>query len=81
MRKVLVAIVVLVVAVWLIPYVPSLDGEIQVPPPVAPVVATPQSGSTPAADNAPVSSDQAAANEPVEPPVLPPPTQSGSVTQ
>ena len=70
MRKVLIAIVVLIVLVWLIPYDPLPDGEIQVPPPVAPVVATPESGSTPATDNAPVLSDQAAANDPVEPPVL-----------
>jgi hypothetical protein len=72
MRKVLVAIAVLVVVVWLIPDEPLLDGEIQVPPPIAPVVATPQSGSTLATDNAPVSSDQAAAHDPVEPRVPPP---------
>ena len=53
MRKVLTAIVVLIVVVWLIPYDPLPDGELQVPPPVAPVVATPESGSTPATDNAP----------------------------
>ena len=70
MRKVLTAIVVLIVVVWLIPYDPLPDGEIQVPPPVAPVVATPESGSTPATDNAPAISDQPAANDPVEPPVL-----------
>jgi hypothetical protein len=67
MRKVLTAIVVLIVVVWLIPYDPLPDGEIQVPPPVAPVVATPESGSTPATDNAPVISDQPAVNDPVEP--------------
>ena len=70
MRKVLIAIVVLVVVVWLIPYDPLPDGEIQAPPPVAPVVATPESGSIPATDNAPALSDQAAASDPVEPPVL-----------
>ena len=70
MRKVLAAIVVLIVVVWLIPYDPVPDGELQVPPPVAPVVATPESGSTPATDNAPVISDQPAASDPVEPPVL-----------
>ena len=70
MRKVFIAIVVLIVVVWLIPYDPLPDGEIQVPPPVAPVVATPESGSTPATDNAPVISDQPAANDLVEPPVL-----------
>ena len=70
MRKVLVAIVVLVVVVWLIPYEPLPDGQIQVPPSVAPVVATPESGSIPVTDNAPVISDQPAANDPVEPPVL-----------
>ena len=70
MRKVLTAIVVLIVVVWLIPYDPLPDGAIQVPPPVAPVVATPESGSTPGTDNAPVISDQPAANDPVEPLVL-----------
>jgi hypothetical protein len=69
MRKVLAAIVVLIVLVWLIPYDPLPDGEIQVAPPVAPVVATPESGSTPATDNAPALSDQPAASDPVEPPV------------
>lgn len=70
MRKVLIAIVVLIAVVWLIPYDPLPDGQIQVPPPVAPVVATPESGATPATDNAPVISDQPAANDPVEPLVL-----------
>lgn len=69
MRKVLTAIVVLIVVVWLIPYDPLPDGEIRVPPPVAPVVPTPESGSTPATDNAPALSDQPAASDPVEPPV------------
>ena len=69
MRKVLTAIVVLIVVAWLIPYDPRPDGEIQVPPPIAPVVATPESGSTPATDNAPVISDQPAASDPVEPPM------------
>jgi hypothetical protein len=69
MRKVLTALVLLIVVVWLIPYDPLPDGEIQVPPPVAPVVATPESGSTPATDNAPALSDQPAASDPVEPPV------------
>ena len=72
MRKVLAAIVVLIVVVWLFPYHRLPDGEIQVPPPVAPVVAAPESGSTPATDSAPVISDQPAANDPVEPLVLPP---------
>ena len=70
MRKVLTATVVLIVLLWLIPYDPPPDGQIQVPPPVAPVIATPESGSTPAADDAPAPSDRAAANDPVEPPVL-----------
>jgi hypothetical protein len=70
MRKVLIAIAVLIVLVWLIPYDPQPDGQIQVPPPVAPVVATPESGSTPATDNAPVLSDEPAADDPAEPPVL-----------
>ncbi len=69
MRKVLVAIAVLVVLVWLIPYDPGPDGQIHVPPPVAPVVAAPESGSTPATDDAPVISDQPAASDPAEPPV------------
>ena len=67
MRKVLIAIAVLVVLVWLIPWDLEPDGEIQV---AAPVVATPESGSTPATDNAPVISDEPAADDPAEPPVL-----------
>jgi hypothetical protein len=70
MRKVLAAIVVLIVVVWLIPYDRLPDGEIQAPPPVAPVVAIPERGSTPATGNAPVLSGQPAANDPIEPPVL-----------
>jgi hypothetical protein len=70
MRKVLTALALLIVVVWLIPYDPLPDDEIQVPPPVAPVVATPGSGSTSATDNASVISDQPAADDPVEPPVL-----------
>ena len=70
MRKVFITIAVLIVVVWLIPYDPQPDSPVQVPPPVAPVVATPQSGSTPATDNAPVISDQPAADDPAEPPVL-----------
>jgi hypothetical protein len=68
-RKVLLAIVVLIVVVWLIPYDPLPDGEIKVPRPVAPVVATPESGSTPATADVPALSDQPAASDPVEPPV------------
>ena len=45
-------------------------GPVQVPPALAPVVATPESGSTPATDDAPALSDQPAASDPVEPPVL-----------
>ncbi len=70
MRKVLIAIAVLIVLVWLIPWDLEPDGQIQVPPPVAPVIATPESRSTPAMDDAPVLSDEPAANDPVEPPVL-----------
>jgi hypothetical protein len=69
-RKVLTAIAVLIVLVWLIPLDPQPDGQIQVPPPVAPGVATPEGGSTLATDNAPVLSDQPAADDPAEPPVL-----------
>jgi hypothetical protein len=68
-RKVLIAIALLIVLVWLIPFDPQPDGQIQVPPPVAPVVATPESGSTLATDNASVLSDQPAADDPPEPPV------------
>jgi hypothetical protein len=69
-RKVLIAIVVLIVVVWLIPNDPLPDGERQAPPPVAPVVATPESASTSATDDAPAISDPPAASNPVEPPVL-----------
>jgi len=68
-RKVLIAIAVLIVLVWLIPWDLEPDGQIQVPPPVAPVVATRESGSTPATADVPALSDQPAASDPVEPPV------------
>jgi hypothetical protein len=69
MRKILSAIVLLIVLVWLIPWDLEPDGETQIPPPVAPVVARPERGSTPATDNAPLLSDQPAADDPAEPPV------------
>ena len=72
MRKVLTATVVLVLLVWLISYDPKPDGQIQLPPPVASVIATPESGSTPATADAPVLSDQPAPSDTVEPPVRPP---------
>jgi hypothetical protein len=50
-RKVLTAIVVLVVVGWLIPYDRLPDGEIQAPPPVAPIVATPAISPTERADS------------------------------
>ena len=70
MRKVVVpvAIVALALGAWLITKDPE-HGAVQVPPPVAPVVATPESGSTPATADAPALSDQPAASDPVEPPV------------
>ena len=52
MRKVLIAIAVLIVLVWLIPWDPQPEGEIQVPPPVSPVVTTPESRSTIRANDA-----------------------------
>ena len=70
MRRVLIAIAVLIVLVWLIPWDLEPDGQIQVPPPVAPVIAIPESRSTPAMDAAPVLSDEPAADDPAEPPVL-----------
>ena len=70
MRKVVIAIVVLIVVAWLIPYDRLPDGQIQVPPPVAPVIATPESRSTPAIDDAPVLSDEPTTDDPTEPPVL-----------
>jgi hypothetical protein len=63
-RKVLIAIAVLIVLVWLIPWDLEPDGETQIPPPVAPVVATPEDRSTPGTDNAPVLSAEPAAEEP-----------------
>jgi hypothetical protein len=71
MRKVLIAIAVLIVLVWLIPWDLEPDGQLRVPPPVAPVVATPESRSTPAMDDAPVLSDEPAADDPAEPVLLP----------
>ena len=41
MRKVLIAIVGLIVLVWLFPYDPQPDGQIRVPPPVSPIVTSP----------------------------------------
>jgi hypothetical protein len=49
-RKVLIAIVGLIVLVWLIPYDPQPDGQIQVPWPVAPVVTSPAISPTEEAD-------------------------------
>jgi hypothetical protein len=68
-RKVLIAIAVLIVLVWLIPYDPQPDGQIQVPPPVAPVVAAPKDRSTPTTADVPALSDQPVASDSVEPPV------------
>jgi hypothetical protein len=51
MRKVLVAIVILIVVVWLIPYDPQPDGGIRVPPPVAPVVTSPATSRAEQADS------------------------------
>jgi hypothetical protein len=69
MRKILIAIAVLIVLVWLIPWDLEPDGQTQVPPPVATVIATPESGLTPPTADAPVLSDQPAPSDPVEPPV------------
>jgi hypothetical protein len=77
-RKVLIAIAVLIVLVWLIPYDPQPDGQIQVPPPAAHVVATPESGSRSATADVPALSDQPAASDPAEPPVLLP--EQGALT-
>ena len=68
MRKVFIAIAVLIVGVWLIRYDPQPDSQIRVRPPVAPVIATLESRSTPAMDDAPVLSDERA-DDPAEPPV------------
>ncbi len=70
MSKVLIAIALLIMLAWLIPWDLEPDGQIQVAPPVARVIATPQSRSTPAVDDAPVLSDEPAADDPSEPPVL-----------
>jgi len=70
MRKVLIALAVLIVLVWLIPSDPPPDGQLQVPPPVARVAATPEGSSPPATDNAPVLTDQPEADDQAEPPVL-----------
>jgi hypothetical protein len=69
-RKVLVALAVLIVLVWLIPHDPPPDGQIEIAPPVAPVVATPKDRSTPATADVSALSDQPAASDPVEPSVL-----------
>ena len=48
---------------------PTARCQIQVPPPVAPAVATPESSSTPPTADAPVLSDEPVASDPVESPV------------
>ena len=68
MRKVLIAIAALIVLVWLIPYDPQPDSPVQGSPPVAPVVGTPESRSTPAMDDVPVLSDERAADDPAAAP-------------
>jgi hypothetical protein len=68
MRKVLIALAVLIPLVWLIPWDLEPDGQVQVAPPVA-VVATPESRSTPALDEAPVLSAEPALDDPTETPV------------
>ena len=70
MRNVLTAIAVLIVLAWLIPWDLEPDGQIQVPPPVAPIIATSESRSTPAIDDAPALSDEPAADDPTERPLL-----------
>src|SRR5215207_10852287 len=80
-RKVLVAIAVLIVLVWLMPWDPQPDGQIQVSPPVAPVVATPKDRSTPATADAPAVSDQTAASDPVEQAALSPMAQKARSLQ
>ena len=50
MRKVLVAIVVVIVLVWLISYHPQPDGQVQVSPPIAPILMSPVISSTEQAD-------------------------------
>ena len=51
MRKVLTALVVLFVLVWLIPWDLQHDGQIQVPPLVAPIVTSPAISPTERADS------------------------------
>ena len=51
MRKVLTALVVLFVLVWLIPWDLQREGQIQVPPPVAPVVTSPAISPTERAES------------------------------
>jgi hypothetical protein len=70
MSKVLIAIAVLIMLAWLIPWDVEPDGQIQVGPPVAPVMATAESRSTPAMDDAPVLSEERTADDPAAPPVL-----------
>ena len=68
MRKVLAAIAVLVVMVWLFPYDPLPDGQIQVPPPVAPVAASPAISPTEQADRGQVQLAPESVPDVVEPP-------------
>lgn len=68
MRKVLTAIVVLIVLVWIIPYDPQPDGEIHVPPPVAPIVATPATSPAEQADSGRVHVAPESAPNVAEPP-------------
>lgn len=69
MRKVLVAIVVLLVAVWLIQSDPPPEGETQVPAPVAPAVTPPATSRAEQADSERAQAAPEAAADVVEPPV------------
>ena len=74
MRKVLVAIVVLIVVFWLTPYDLQPDGEIPVPPPVAPVVTSPATTPTEQADSGRAHVAPQSAPDVAEPPAPKPQT-------
>ena len=74
MRKVLTAIVVLFVLVWLIPYVLEPDGQMQAPPRVAPVVTSPATTPTEQADSGRAHVAPESAPDVAEPPAPKPQT-------
>jgi hypothetical protein len=78
-RKVVIAMVGLLVLVWLIPYDLQRDREKEGPPPAAPIVTSPGISATEQADSGPVQVAPASAPSVAEPPA--PQPQAPATTQ